>query len=146
MVETIWSTYCDQHFRRMHGGVVCCMLFIPRGDATPPRKASLGIHWRALDWEISGANCFARKCGRRCSAMLLKRDMHARTNSDSHNHKTHQHPCMHVNYFGSRHWGEAVDWKRGNEKDYSLWRYATAALRDKASIHLGLSLRHSVEK
>lgn len=122
-----------------------CMFFIPWGDAIPPRKASLGIHWCALDWEIIGANCLARKCGRQCSAMLFKRDMHARTNSDRRNHKTHQHACMRTNYFRSRHWGEAVDLKRRNKKDYSFWRYA-AALGDKASIHLGLNLRHSAEK
>lgn len=124
-----------------------CMLFIPWGDAIPPRKASLSIHWCALDWEISGANCFARKCRRQCSAMLSKRDMHARTNSDSHNHKTHQHACKRANYFRSRCWGETVDLKRGNKKDYSLRRAAAAAaLGDKASIHLGLNLRHSEEK
>lgn len=122
-----------------------CMAFTPWGDAIPPRRASLGIHWCALDWEISGANCLARKCGRQCSAMLFKRDMHARTNSNRRNHKTHQHACMRANYFRARHWGEAVDLKRRNKEDYSLCRFA-GALWDKASIHLGLNLRHSAEK
>lgn len=62
---------------------------------------------------------------------------------------TNTHACALI-ILGPATEEETVDLKRGSKKDYSLWRYAAAAaaaaLGDKASIHLGLNLRHSEEK
>lgn len=55
-----------------------------------PRKASLDMHWCVLDLVISSANCHEGKFRCWCAVVLLKRDTHAQTNSDSYN-------CKHSN-------------------------------------------------
>lgn len=84
----IYSIHSHWHlteYIRRYADVVC---------GVPSRKDSLDIHWCVLDLAISGANCCAGKFGCRCSAVLLKRDMHAQTNSDSYNDKhTNKYAC-----------------------------------------------------
>lgn len=52
-----------------------------------PRKASLDMHWCVLDLVISSANCHEGKFRCWCAVVLLKRDTHAQTNSNSYNRK-----------------------------------------------------------